>query len=48
MAMDQSQLAASGVAPDRLGVVFGTEMLQVEPDELVNAFRPCLDEGKFD
>jgi 3-oxoacyl-[acyl-carrier-protein] synthase II len=48
MAVDQANLAASGVSPDRLGVVFGSEMLQVEPDELVSAFRPCLDGGKFE
>ena len=48
MAVDQAHLAAAGLSPERFGVVFGADMIQIEPDELVNAFRPCLHEGRFD
>jgi 3-oxoacyl-[acyl-carrier-protein] synthase II len=47
-AVEQARLGSSGVSPERFGVVFGAEMLQIEPDELVNAFKPCVDAaGKF-
>ncbi len=48
MAISQAELAAAGVDPERFGVVFGADMMQVDPNELVNAFRGCVDEGKFD
>jgi len=47
MAVDQASIASSGVSPERLGVVFGSDMIQVEPEELVNAFRQCIVDGKF-
>jgi 3-oxoacyl-[acyl-carrier-protein] synthase II len=47
MAVKEAQLASSGVDPERFGVVFGADMIQVEPDELVNAFRACIEEGRF-
>ncbi|MEX0675425.1 MAG: beta-ketoacyl-[acyl-carrier-protein] synthase family protein [Pirellulales bacterium] len=48
MAVDQSGVATSGVSPERFGVDFGADMIQIEPDELAGAFRPCLDDGRFD
>jgi 3-oxoacyl-[acyl-carrier-protein] synthase II len=48
MAVEQADLAVCGVSADRLGVVFGAEMLQIEPDELASAFRPCVERGKFE
>lgn len=48
MALEQSCVSTSGVAAERIGVEFGADMIQIEPDELVNAFRPCLEEGRFD
>lgn len=47
MAISQANLASSGVSPDRLGVVFGAEMLYAEPEELVDAFRSCIVDRKF-
>ncbi|REK07162.1 MAG: beta-ketoacyl-[acyl-carrier-protein] synthase family protein [Planctomycetota bacterium] len=47
-AIDQAGLKDSGVEPDRIGVEFGADMMQVEPQELVDAFRTCVTEGKFD
>jgi 3-oxoacyl-[acyl-carrier-protein] synthase II len=48
LAVEQANLAGSGVDPERFGVVFGADMMQLEPNELVDAFRPCVAEGKFD
>ncbi len=48
MAVDQACVATAGVSPERLGVAFGADMIQIEPDELANAFRPCLDRGRFE
>lgn len=48
MAVTQAQLSSSGIDPERFGVVFGADMMQLEPNELVDAFRPCVAEGKFD
>jgi 3-oxoacyl-[acyl-carrier-protein] synthase II len=48
MAAQEAGLSTSGVSPDRFGVVFGADMIQVEPDELVNAFRCCIEDNRFD
>jgi 3-oxoacyl-[acyl-carrier-protein] synthase II len=34
--------------PDRLGVVFGSDMIYCELDELIDSYRACLPGGKFD
>ena len=47
-AVRQAGLATAGVDPERYGVVFGADMMQVDPNELVDAFRPCVTEGRFD
>lgn len=48
MAVEQAEVGTAGVSPERFGVVFGADMIQVEPDELINAFRACIQEGKFE
>lgn len=48
MAAQEASLSTSGISPDRFGVVFGADMIQVEPDELVNAFRCCIADNRFD
>jgi 3-oxoacyl-[acyl-carrier-protein] synthase II len=48
MAVAEARLASAGLDPDRFGVVFGADMIQIEPDELVNAFRACVVDGRFD
>jgi 3-oxoacyl-[acyl-carrier-protein] synthase II len=35
------------VAPERLGVVFGADMMITELDEVVNSYRACMVDGKF-
>jgi 3-oxoacyl-[acyl-carrier-protein] synthase II len=47
LAVESANLAAAEVSPERFGVVFGADMIQIEPGELVDAFRPCLDGGRF-
>ena len=47
MAITQAGVATSGVDTDRFGVVFGADMIQVEPEELTNAFRSCIVENEF-
>jgi len=48
MAAQQASLTTSGVSPDRFGVVFGAEMMQAEPEELINSFRCCIEDNQFD
>jgi len=35
------------VAPERYGVVFGADTMATELDEVVNAYRACIVDGKF-
>lgn len=41
-------LAPESVDPDRVGIVFGTDLIQAQPDEMEAAYRACFVEGKFD
>ena len=36
------------VDPDRMGVVFGADMIYGEVSELVPAYLNCLDDGEFE
>ena len=47
LAMQDAGLAKDAVAPDRLGVVLGSEMLYGELGELADAFRHCAVDGVF-
>ena len=48
LACVEAGLRGRPVAPERLGVVFGSSMIPCEVDELVGAYRGCLVEGTFD
>ncbi len=48
MAMRQAGLEAGSVAPDRLGVIFGAEMIYSSVLELDNIYKTCLKTGEFD
>lgn len=48
MAVAQANINAEQVGPERLGVVFGADMIQIEPNELINAFRSCIEDQKFE
>jgi 3-oxoacyl-[acyl-carrier-protein] synthase II len=39
---------AGACDPDRLGVVFGSDMIYCELDEVVEAYRQCMPNGHFD
>jgi len=45
---DDSDSNAPAVDPDRLGVVFGSDMIYCEPEELIAAYRACLNDGQCD
>lgn len=48
LAVDDARLAAGAADPERMGVVFGTEMIQSVPEELEPTYRNCLVDGRFD
>jgi 3-oxoacyl-[acyl-carrier-protein] synthase II len=48
MAAAQARIATPEVSPDRFGVVFGADWIQVEPEELIDAFRRCIRDEQFD
>jgi len=48
LACADAKLRDHPVDPDRLGIVFGADLMPGELDELVPAFRGCMVEGKFD
>jgi 3-oxoacyl-[acyl-carrier-protein] synthase II len=48
MAMSDGKLEKETIAPERLGVVLGSEMLYGELDELAEAVRHCQVDGEFD
>jgi 3-oxoacyl-[acyl-carrier-protein] synthase II len=47
MACTAAKVAGS-VDPDRMGVVFGADMMVTELEELVGAYRACIAEGKVE
>jgi 3-oxoacyl-[acyl-carrier-protein] synthase II len=47
MAIEQAGLAKEDVAPERLGVVLGSEMLYGDVEELGEVYRHCEVDGKF-
>jgi len=48
MACTSAGLGPGSVDPERMGVVFGADMMQCEPADVAAAFRGCLVDGKFD
>ncbi len=47
MAFSQAGIAADCLSPERFGVVFGADMIHIQPEELVGAFRHAIAEGTF-
>ncbi len=47
MAVDQAGLKVGDVPPDRIGVVFGSEMFSCDLDELADAYRKCVVDGQI-
>lgn len=48
LATEAAGLASASVPPERMGVVFGADMINCEPDDLANTYRRSMDDGKFD
>ncbi len=48
MAAQQARLSTHEIPPERVGAVFGSDMIQADPEEVVNAFRHCIVNGEFD
>ena len=48
MSYESAGLDKDAVAPERLGVVFGAEMMYTDLSELVPAYRACLEDDHFD
>ncbi|MEX2112158.1 MAG: beta-ketoacyl synthase N-terminal-like domain-containing protein, partial [Pirellulales bacterium] len=47
MAVTQADVSAEVVDPERFGVVFGADMVHIQPEELVSAFRHCIVDRQF-
>ena len=47
-AMAEAGLAPGAVDPERLGVLFGCDLIQCDPADVAAAFRGCLVDGRFD
>ncbi|MGD9721961.1 MAG: beta-ketoacyl synthase [Pirellulales bacterium] len=47
LAANQAGIVREAVDPDRFGVVFGADMIHIQPEELVNAFRHSIEAGQF-
>lgn len=47
MAMEQAGLEPGSVDPDRLGVVYGSEMFFSNYDDMISAYSRCLQDGEF-
>lgn len=48
LACAQAGLHDQPIDPERLGIVFGADLINCELSELVNAYRGCIIDGKFD
>ncbi len=48
LAMQDAALTTDQVDPNRIGVVYGSEMLYCDPTELVRVCQRCISDGKFD
>ena len=47
LAVEQARLDPSQLSPERVGVVFGSEMLYCEPGEMVEVYSRCIEQGRF-
>ncbi len=47
LAVEDAGLNQGAVAPDRMGIVFGSEMFSCDVSELADAYRKCVVEGQI-
>ncbi len=48
LAVQDACVGRSGIEPERLGVVFGTDLIPCELHEIAPAIRGCIEHGRFD
>ncbi len=48
LACADAGLHGDPIDPERLGIVFGADLIHCEPSEMVEAYRGCLVDGRFD
>ena len=48
LATEAAGLTPESISPERIGVVFGADMINCEPDDLTNTYRRCVVDGQFD
>ncbi len=48
MAVNEAGVGSSGIETDRFGVVFGADMMQLDPEELIAAFQSCINDNEFE
>jgi 3-oxoacyl-[acyl-carrier-protein] synthase II len=48
LAVEGSGVTPESVPPERLGVVFGADMMHCELEDISNAYRRCMVDGRFD
>jgi 3-oxoacyl-[acyl-carrier-protein] synthase II len=44
----EANLASAGIDPDRLGVIFGADLIAADLSELTEAYRACSEDGTFE
>jgi len=47
IAMQEAQLAKGSVAPERMGVVLGSQLLDADLDDMREVFKNCQQDGRF-
>jgi 3-oxoacyl-[acyl-carrier-protein] synthase II len=48
LATSQAGIKPGNIDPERLGIVFGADLIACELNEMINAYRACIVEGKFE
>jgi 3-oxoacyl-[acyl-carrier-protein] synthase II len=48
LACTHADLSPGKTDPERLGIVFGADMIACELDEMIDAYRGCMPNGEFD
>lgn len=48
LAIKHAGIDKGSIDPERFGAVLGSEMIYGEPEELIDVFRHCIEDGRFD
>ncbi len=47
LARQDANIASESIEPERMGIVFGADLIPADLNELVSAYLPCIDDGRF-